>query len=145
MYIRKITEGSGIPSNAVLDGYSNSQTDAYSCNQVNKMLSYFTTETRVGTWIDGKPLYRKVLTGTSSGTSTTVQNGIANIGRIIKIEGTIKVRDNEIKNIPTIELSSNNYISVSAPTNSTLRIDNSNSDYMRGEYVIILEYTKSTD
>lgn len=35
MYIRKITEGSGIPNNAVLDGYSTSQTDAYSCNYLN--------------------------------------------------------------------------------------------------------------
>ena len=28
---------------------------------------YSTEETRIGTWIDGKPLYRKTLVGTSPG------------------------------------------------------------------------------
>lgn len=43
MLIKKVTEGSGIPDNAVLDAYSTSQTDAYSCNYVNELIEE-------GTW-----------------------------------------------------------------------------------------------
>lgn len=39
MLIKKITEGSGIPDNAVLDAYSTSNTDAYSCNYVNNKIA----------------------------------------------------------------------------------------------------------
>lgn len=48
MYIKKITEGSGIPNNAVLDGYSTSQTDAYSCNFINNMFSIQTENINCG-------------------------------------------------------------------------------------------------
>ena len=35
--------------------------ETYSCNYINNLVDYSTNETRVGTWKDGKPLYRKVI------------------------------------------------------------------------------------
>lgn len=40
---------------------STSTLNAYSCDYINKLNTYSTEETIIGTWIDGKPLYRKVL------------------------------------------------------------------------------------
>lgn len=57
MKIRKAFQGT-IPENKIMDTYSSSNTDTYSCNQVNKMNSYSTTEQVIGTW-NGKLLYRK--------------------------------------------------------------------------------------
>lgn len=44
----------------VYNEYTTSATDAYSCNYVNGLETYSTSETRIGTWMD-KPLYRKVV------------------------------------------------------------------------------------
>lgn len=40
---------------------SNSQDDTYSCDYVNKLHSYSTTEQVVGTWTDGSTLYGKTI------------------------------------------------------------------------------------
>lgn len=143
MYIRKITEGSGIPSNAVLDGYSASQTGAYSCNYINKITNYSTTEQIIGKWIDEKPIYRKVITGSTANQTSTVIGNISSVDNMIHIYGFCNVQDGEHKNIPCIEGS--NYISACMLPNGNVRIDNTTSNYFRGSAVVIVEYTKTTD
>lgn len=50
-------------------------------------IPYSTTERRIGTWIDGKPLYEKVITGTTGSTTdgnistTEVNTNISNIDK----------------------------------------------------------------
>lgn len=151
MLIRKITEGSGIPDNAVLDGYSTSQTDAYSCNYVNNLHTYSTTEKRIGTWIDGKPLYRKVIDfGYLPNNSTkAVNHNITNIQRCTNIKVIAQVGANqsasgfEVLSIENAGQQANtgfncyiNATNINIATNS-----NRTSHYA---YVII-EYTKITD
>lgn len=41
--------------------YSESTTDPYSADYVNNLNTYLTTETRVGTWLDGRPLYHRTI------------------------------------------------------------------------------------
>lgn len=69
MKIQKKFQGT-IPENKIMDTYSSSNTDTYSCNQVNKLNSYSTTEQRIGTWIDGRPLYQKTWTYTTTAADT---------------------------------------------------------------------------
>lgn len=64
MRIRKAFQGT-IPPNKILDTYSTSKTDTYSCNYVNNFTNYSTSEVAVGRWINGKTIYRKVYTFTS--------------------------------------------------------------------------------
>ena len=81
MKIRKAFQGT-IPENKIMDTYSSSNTDTYSCNQVNKMNFYSTTEQRIGTWINGKPLYRKVIDvpiSSITGAGTMVAHGVSNL------------------------------------------------------------------
>lgn len=47
------------------NSYSTSTTDSYSANYVNELNSYSTTKTRCGTWTDGRPVYRIVITVTT--------------------------------------------------------------------------------
>lgn len=49
---------------------------------------YTTTETRIGTWIDGKPLYRKVYTKTYDGSLGQDITDL-NIEELIKLDGFI--------------------------------------------------------
>lgn len=57
--------------------------------------TYSTTETRIGTWIDGKPIYRKVytinLSASDRSTTITIPNSIiSNVKEIIAINGMVK-------------------------------------------------------
>ena len=50
---------------------------------------YSTAETVVGTWIDGRPVYRKVLTGTTPNGNIHVNHGITNFSRILNVYGWV--------------------------------------------------------
>ena len=58
-YIIKVLDAPAIQAQ-VVNGYSTSSRDSYSCNYVNNINTYSNDEIRIGTWIDGKPIYRKV-------------------------------------------------------------------------------------
>lgn len=62
--------------------------------------TYSTIETKVGTWIDGKPIYRKVITGTvttyvDSGTRRTfaISDDISFIDRLIDMRGNYTINN----------------------------------------------------
>ena len=49
---------------------------------------YSTTEQKIGTWIDGKPIYRTILNPTVSGTGyISYSHGISNFSHIVKAYG----------------------------------------------------------
>jgi len=98
--------------------------------------SYSTTEKKIGTWIDGKPIYRIVASiNLQNYTSWTNLVHISNLKRVINIYGSL----NNI-NIPRYESSSyftqflyeNNYIKVMCNGNT-------------GSGYLVIEYTKTTD
>lgn len=60
MRIKKTSETTPRTSQTV-NQYSESTQDSYACDYINKQNTYSTTEQRIGTWIDGKPLYQKVV------------------------------------------------------------------------------------
>ena len=81
MRIKKVSQTT--PTQAqVVDGYSTSAEDTYSCNYVNNAIKevYSTEETVVGTWM-GKPLYKKTINFGSfpNATTTRIPHGISNI------------------------------------------------------------------
>ena len=105
---------------------------------------YSTEETIVGTWIDGKPIYRKVITSTfglsTSGSKTlTLSNfGVNNVETPISCTlissdgGYLGIRPNSI--VATFKLNVVEVVVISSQW--SLR---------SGEQKIILEYTKTTD
>ena len=50
----------------VVNEQKNSETDTYSCDYVNNLNVYSTSETKIGKWKDGKIIYRKVFEKTFS-------------------------------------------------------------------------------
>lgn len=120
-----------------LDGYDN----------------YSTNETRIGTWINGKPIYRKIITKTSFTVGeTTNTHGISNIDFIVNVRG-VGIRTNgEQEFLPTVVPPSGMQyyqISIYDVTKTQYRM------YM-GSYTqagnqkletlyLIFEYTKTTD
>lgn len=104
---------------------------------------YSTEETVVGRWIDGKPLYRKVLALTSP--STTDITEILDISSLnfeyINCFASVDVDGTRIYN-GLYGKSDNFYFNVWIRSNGKLTVE---SKYLSASMTVILEYTKTTD
>lgn len=106
--------------------------------------SYSTDEQVIGTWVDGKPLYRKVWTGVAYNADGTLANNIdigSDIATVTKLERVRYLESNGVK------------YQYSGPDRGEVYVDgpsikgkiNSGGNMVAGTYTIILEYTKTTD
>ena len=120
-----------------------SDTDVYSCNYVNNLNTYSTSEIRIGTYL-GKPLYRKVITGTFAYDTQTITDIITDYDKVIKYNGTITTPSGYITQIPEYTNSSNYcyFVLNTANDNATLTIP---SSFVGGTFILIVEYTKATN
>ena len=109
--------------------------------------TYSTTETQIGTWIDGKPIYRKVLnigTVTVSGTTREVAHNIFNLSRVIKLWGSaISADTNHWIQFPT-PTGVKTYLEVEADA-TKLYFDLGLADFGLSNVYVVIEYTKTTD
>lgn len=118
---------------------------------------YSTTENLCGSWIDSKPIYRKVVsyrpssTIGSEGTVThiSVAHGIQNLKYVIKIDLNFYNDEGSTGMIPNLLGSTENVKAGTAiqsvdSTNIYLRIINDSWSAARTFY-FVLEYTKTTD
>lgn len=107
-------------------------------------MNYSTSETVIGKWIDGKPLYRLILTYTTSSRSEwTYKNNITpltNLDRAVSLYGIIKNGDLDYESIPFCK-----------PNNTFFRMYINKSTFcfyttsLNKPITIIIEYTKTTD
>lgn len=117
------------------------------CTQVDNSISYSTTETKVGAWIDGKPIYRKVVNfgALPNATSKSVAHNISNIAMITNIRGVaLNPSTNTYLPLPyTTTTATQNLQLYANLTNITANTGFNLSIYTTT--YIILEYTKTTD
>ena len=112
---------------------------------------YSTEETKMNeTWIDGKPIYRKVIsftTGSSAG-DLNIAHGISNFKHIVNAYGfTHRASDNECRLIPSFYRNANNelYAIVIYLISATIVQLSYGSQRTNMSGYIVLEYTKTTD
>lgn len=114
---------------------------------IQSQFGYSTTEKKTNeTWIDSKPIYRKVVNfGTLPNTTTkSVSHGITNYAKMVSIKG-IAINQGAGNTIPLPYVVTNGEICQLYVKNENVIVV-SNSDY--SEYTqayVILEYTKTTD
>lgn len=123
---------------------TSSNTDTYSCNYINECKAYSTDETLTGeTWIDGKPIYRKVIEYTgeieaSTWTSISISSlGIYYVDNLVIKGGYLKYPENITESI----YSYSNRVQF-------LNYNNNISFYFSvspSKVTLIVEYTKTTD
>ena len=137
------TGGSSI---TVHDSYSTSTTEPYSANYVNSLKTYSTTEKRIGTWKDGKPLYRITLEYSVSTGSSSYDISSLNIDNIAKQTHQIKRYGSGTSDIenPFYGSSTDYFRSFVRENTDTIetRLQGSYPTYTQ---ITILEYTKITD
>lgn len=113
---------------------------------------YSTEETVVGTWIDGKPIYRKVYVTTSASTAVNVADTTSlHVDTCVQLEGIIqssvsgskhkqKIGDGIVNGETALWIRDSGYIAMSIKGVST------NPNFYDGQPVTItFEYTKTTD
>lgn len=107
--------------------------------------TYRTTEQVVGTWIDGKPLYRKTIDiGTLPNNAVkTIQHNISDIQTVVSLRGYAN-NGGTFMPIPQSSTSSSNGSIRLACDLSGLYVA-TNVDYSNNTGYVTLEYTKTTD
>lgn len=120
-----LNEMQNIINNNILDVYS----DVYS-----------TEETKTNKiWIDGKPIYRKVITFTNTSTNWEVIGTINNMNLMIGIRGTVYDGGNNITAIPSFGTEN---VQIYVTSSGTIN-KKSTSYYQNRTGILILEYTKT--
>lgn len=155
-YIIKAKQSAGLVATVVDNLDSTSATDALSAKQgkelsekITKNSTYSTTEQAVGTWIDGKTIYRKVINfgALPNATKKDVAHNISNLEQFTKVEG-IATRQDDTKFTQPLPLV---YKEIESNYNSSLGVDIQTVSIQTGEDrsmfngYVILEYTKTTD
>lgn len=115
---------------------------------LNQRLNFYIEETVIGTWIDGKPIYRKVVQYNKSSTGGVNINlsdfGITNVENIwLNNNSFIKSKQNEFKPVNNLE-SVEVFSFCNFPSTTTMRLS-TNNNYLTGMWTLIIEYTKTTD
>lgn len=105
--------------------------------------TYSTTEQRIGTWKDGKPLYRRVVEITSPSTAgsgeSVVNYSSWDVSELINVYGRIKSTNN------TAFSSGNQFYIWDRTTTKYIAVQVENSTYTNYPMDVIVEYTKTTE
>ena len=143
MRIKKVSQTTSTQAQ-VVDGYSASTTDSYSCNYVNGMNTYSTDEIRIGTWIDGKPIYRKVYIENNPTTGEWAYINTDNTYNIKMYKGFYQRTNNRLDALSVGREDAMPLICTIRNNQIEYKID---STYASGKISVyfILEYTKTTD
>lgn len=93
------------------------------------------------TWINNKPIYRKVFTGTlTKNVTLTIAHNISNLGVITSISGTLD---------DGVEILLMPYFNTAMTVASNIYIDTTNiyvtSKAQSGDVTVVVEYTKTSD
>ena len=111
---------------------------------------YKTTDHKVGTWIDGKPIYRKVITQNNTNNITNV---FSNLDNVIKMDCLVRRKTTiEWRNLPWLYVYNDNYGNAvwgggfyynQSQNTIHFQVGSSIGDIDR--LILIVEYTKTTD
>ena len=118
----------------------------YVDDKFDKISVYSTEEKVIGKWIDGKPLYRKIID--TNDNSSNILHGISNLKNVINCKGNIKRTSSEVVSqlFPHADTDSNYNVDVNyfSSTTIVLVIGTGILSTIAG-FTLILEYTKTTD
>lgn len=109
---------------------------------------YSESEQVIGTWVNGKPLYEKILHVTAAITSgsTQVYHYISNLGDVISITGRCRYNStSEMLPIPYVSSNSNYFIQIGNVDSTKFTIYPGSGFTSLNDVYITLQYTKSTD
>lgn len=123
---------------------SDSTTNGASVHATKLLNTYSTNELKIGTWIDGKPIYRKVFTGNKGNDDLNLGTVSSNLDTVTDEYGILTDTSNNKKKLPYY-YSSSVWISMEVNSSKNLVVYGSTSQFAKGSVTMVVEYTKTTD
>lgn len=114
------------------------------CNEVAKKNVYSTDETIIGTWINNKPIYRKVVTYVGNDSEKTISTGISNMDVCVNAYGVAKMSGDSIY-LPMNFYNNGGWNSFHITNNGETITYQRGSSYETIDMHFVIEYTKTTD
>ena len=125
---------------------SSIQSSVYEAN------TYSTTEKRIGTWINDKPIYRKVIDFGNLPNNNTkrVNHNISNMDRVTKLTGIVQMGSGATSglswgSLPLVYSGSEYTYNTTLFCNKTEIVCRTAQDRSEFSAYVIIEYTKTTD
>lgn len=139
-----MNETKNVVNGLIVNNYSTNNENTYSCDYMNELNTYKTTEQRIGTWIDGKPIYRKVIYDTTSRSAGiyNISHGITNYNEIISYKVMCYQSSTTIHDGSSTSALSGSERITSYFNNTNISIRTS---WAIVKTIVIIEYTKTTD
>ena len=116
--------------------------------KVTNLTTYSTNEVKTGeTWIDGKPIYRKVISKTVSKFSNTLDINLGTSNVDVFIEGRVLIDTSTFTAINHTATSTTYNVArwVFNKSTNKVQVYNNLSGGLTGTIYVIVEYTKTTD
>lgn len=120
--------------------------DGNSIIPVTERDAYSTEEQVIGTWIDGKPLYRKVFSGTASSSTMSLAIGTNDIATVVKADALRTITSTTTDTVGSYYASSTDYFRywVRKAQSDVYQVE-FRSAANAYSYTMVIEYTKTTD
>ena len=145
--INKVTDDNMNEIKSVVN--NNATETSTNATKITNLQTYSTSETNTGQiWIDGKPIYKKVINfgALPNATSKSVAHNISNLGFFTNISGIIyHTTAKTYYPLPLQYKGSDSNYNVEVFANATSVSMSSNTDRSFYSAYVILEYTKTTD
>lgn len=109
------------------------------CDQVDNESTYSTSEIAIGTWIDGRTLYRQVFTGALQ-TTDVILGTISNFKEATRIDGMVYVSDYQ----QYFPISTQGAFTAQVREGGSVRVRTSAGGWIDRPVTLIVEYTKTT-
>ena len=154
MKIKKNFQGE-IPANKIMGTYTESDTDTYNCNYINKItqIVYSTEEKIIGRWLDGRTLYEKTFYVSALPNTAEVlyNHNISNLRMVTDISG-FAYKGNPDTGESFFEMNLPNVNPTNAPYSVSIGIQKHEAfsigtgvDRSEWKAYVTLQYTKTTD
>ena len=128
----------------VINSYSTSTTDSYSCDFINDCNTYSTSEIFTGKyWWDNKPIYRKVIYMAEPTSYENIATSI-NSANVIWYDGTVSTGGGYINKINSTEWDANYRITGDIDPSGYFRFRSGSSQTQLANLNVIIEYTKNS-
>lgn len=111
---------------------------------------YSTSEQVIGSWIDGKPIYRKVIQylpqiSNGSYSTTDIPHNISNLKTIVRCDAFFEIADNTRTYPLPVNLQSGLAAGIRNIDTTNITVYSMNDSWSAHYLNVILEYTKTTD
>lgn len=151
--INKVTDDNmneikSVVNNNASETSTNTTNITTNTTKITNLQTYSTSETNTGkTWIDGKPIYRKVFSFTTPNDNNdyTITTNISNMMTALYCYGGIIQGNGSLTPIPTAIDFSGVIYSTSVRVYQSNIVYKGNAAYGNSSAYVVIEYTKTTD